>query len=166
MDSGPTSETNTVRTFFLRAKHWQIFLLVFGVEIVGGFLAFGLQVTITHSPEDIFKSSWLFALPMFLSTACLLAWFWATASYFNSIAPPSLKLLRLYVTDQHGRRLTRLRSMSRNLAKLISSLTLGIGFVLCAFTAKKRALHDLLAGCLVSRRRDSWLGSSAQFCCP
>lgn len=42
--------------------------------------------------------------------------------------------------------------MSRNLAKYLSNLTMGIGHLMCGFTIKKQALHDLLAGCLVLRR--------------
>ena len=61
-------------------------------------------------------------------------------------------VLRLYVTDIEGRRLTRGRAMGRNLAKYLSNLTLGVGYLMCGFSAKKQALHDVLARCLVLRR--------------
>lgn len=61
-------------------------------------------------------------------------------------------VLRLYVTDLEGRRLTRGRATGRNLAKLLSNLTVGLGHLMCGFTEKKQALHDALAGCLVLRR--------------
>jgi uncharacterized RDD family membrane protein YckC len=61
-------------------------------------------------------------------------------------------VLRLYVSDREGRRVTLGRAMCRNLAKCLSNLTLGIGYVLCGFTKKKQALHDILASCLVLRR--------------
>ena len=53
---------------------------------------------------------------------------------------------------------TRLHQMSfgratgRHFAKYISALLLGIGFIIAAFTAKKQALHDLIAETLVLRR--------------
>jgi uncharacterized RDD family membrane protein YckC len=64
-------------------------------------------------------------------------------------------VLRLYVTDLEGRRLTRSRAMGRNLAKCLSNLTIGIGYLMCGFTGKKQTLHDVLARCLVLRRPKS-----------
>ncbi len=67
-------------------------------------------------------------------------------------ATPGKRVLRIYVTDMNGRRLTFARAAARNLGKLISSLTFLVGYLLAGFTVKKQALHDLLAGCLVLRR--------------
>jgi uncharacterized RDD family membrane protein YckC len=61
-------------------------------------------------------------------------------------------VLRLYVADLEGHRLTRGRAMGRNLAKYLSNLTVGVGHLMCGLTKKKQALHDVLAGCLVLRR--------------
>src|ERR1700680_82522 len=47
------------------------------------------------------------------------------------------KILRLYVTDLQGRRLTVSRATGRTLAKYLSSMTAGIGYILCGFTEKK-----------------------------
>lgn len=58
----------------------------------------------------------------------------------------------LLVSDIKGRRLTLGRATGRTLAKFASSLTLGVGYVLCGFTKKKQALHDMIARCLVLRR--------------
>jgi uncharacterized RDD family membrane protein YckC len=62
------------------------------------------------------------------------------------------KLLGLYVTDLHGQRLTLSRATGRTLAKYLSTMTAGIGYVLCGFTSRKQALHDMVAKCLVLRR--------------
>jgi uncharacterized RDD family membrane protein YckC len=61
--------------------------------------------------------------------------------------------LGLRVTDLNGTRLTPLNAVGRNLGKILSSLILGIGFLMAAFTAKKQALHDILAGTLVVKRK-------------
>jgi uncharacterized RDD family membrane protein YckC len=58
----------------------------------------------------------------------------------------------LRVSDIKGHRLTLKRSMGRNLAKCLSTLSLGIGYLMCGFTKKKQALHDMIASCLVLRR--------------
>jgi uncharacterized RDD family membrane protein YckC len=61
------------------------------------------------------------------------------------------QLLGIQVTDANGARLTFVRSLLRNLAKIISSLPFGLGFLLAAFTARKQALHDMITKCLVVR---------------
>lgn len=60
--------------------------------------------------------------------------------------------LGLVVGDIDGGGLNFLRSLLRNLAKIISSIPLGIGFVLAAFTARKQALHDLITRSVVMRK--------------
>jgi uncharacterized RDD family membrane protein YckC len=61
-------------------------------------------------------------------------------------------VLRLYVSDLEGHRITQSRAMCRNLAKCLSNLTVGTGYLMCGFTKKRQALHDILASCLVLRR--------------
>ena len=62
------------------------------------------------------------------------------------------KFLGLYVTDLGGHRLTLGRATARTFAKYLSSMTAGIGYLVCGFTEKKQALHDMVANCLVLRR--------------
>jgi uncharacterized RDD family membrane protein YckC len=45
------------------------------------------------------------------------------------------------------------RASGRFFSKIITGLIpLGIGYMLAGFTAKKQALHDMIASCLVLRR--------------
>jgi uncharacterized RDD family membrane protein YckC/Tfp pilus assembly major pilin PilA len=62
------------------------------------------------------------------------------------------QLLGLQVTDAAGARLSFVRALLRNIAKIISAIPLYIGFLLAAFTSRKQALHDIVAGCLVVNR--------------
>jgi len=62
------------------------------------------------------------------------------------------RVMRLYVADMNGRPLTFGRAAARNGAKLISSLTFLVGYLLAGFTKWKQALHDILTSCLVLRR--------------
>ena len=57
--------------------------------------------------------------------------------------------LGLIVTDTDGMRVTFFRALLRNLAKVTSTATLMIGFLMIAFTKQKQGLHDIIAGCLV-----------------
>jgi len=70
----------------------------------------------------------------------------------NLQATPGKLLVRLKVTDDSGGKLTFLRALGREAAKIISSIILLIGFIMAAFTDRKRALHDMIAGTLVMYR--------------
>ena len=63
------------------------------------------------------------------------------------------KALGLRVTDLAGNRISFGRATGRFFARIISGLTLLIGFIMAGFTEKKQALHDIIAGCLVIRER-------------
>lgn len=60
--------------------------------------------------------------------------------------------LGIYVTDREGDPIDFRRASIRYWAKVISTLTLMLGWLMAAFTRDKRALHDYLAGTLVLRR--------------
>jgi uncharacterized RDD family membrane protein YckC len=62
--------------------------------------------------------------------------------------------LGLYVADLHGDPITFWRAVRRNAYKTLSTLVVFTGWVLAAFTPRKQALHDLLAGTLVLRRHN------------
>jgi len=66
-------------------------------------------------------------------------------------ATPGKRIMRIYVTDLHGRRISLGRSFLRNIARQLSGIFF-IGYLITRFTEKKQALHDILAGCLVLRR--------------
>jgi len=55
----------------------------------------------------------------------------------------------IVVTDLEGNRITFGRATGRYFGKYLSSLILLIGFIMAAFTEKKQALHDIMAGCLL-----------------
>lgn len=59
--------------------------------------------------------------------------------------------LGIVVTDVHGQRLTFGRATGRHFAKYLSAFILGVGFIMAAFSARKQALHDMIADTLVMR---------------
>jgi uncharacterized RDD family membrane protein YckC len=59
--------------------------------------------------------------------------------------------LGLKVTDLEGRRISFARASGRYFAKIISGMTLLIGYIMAGFTQRKQALHDMIAGTLVQR---------------
>lgn len=62
--------------------------------------------------------------------------------------------LGLYVGDMHGDPISFRRAVYRNWLKLFSWLTLGAGFVLSGITPRKQALHDMVGGTLVLRKKN------------
>jgi len=58
----------------------------------------------------------------------------------------------IFVTDMDGRRISFLRATGRYFAKILSALIFMVGYIMAAFTARKQALHDLLASTLVLYR--------------
>src|SRR4030081_422239 len=81
-----------ITSFFLRAKHWQIFILVFGVYFVGQMALVGSILTSPHSQEVFSKGGLLAGLVMTFSTLGLFVWLWSLGSYFNSIVQPELRM--------------------------------------------------------------------------
>lgn len=57
--------------------------------------------------------------------------------------------LGLKVTDTAGARINFGQAALRYLGKIVSVMTLLIGFIIAAFHAKKQALHDMIAGTYV-----------------
>lgn len=60
--------------------------------------------------------------------------------------------LGLKVTDLEGNKISFLKATGRYFGKILSGMILLIGYIMAAFTEKKQALHDLMAGCLVVKK--------------
>jgi len=83
----------------------------------------------------------------------LVAWLYF-ASFESSAWQATLgkRMLGLRVTDLQGKRISFARASGRSFGKIISGFFFLLGFVMAAFTEKKQALHDMLAGCLVLKK--------------
>ena len=54
------------------------------------------------------------------------------------------RLVRIYVGNPDGSKLSLAKSIARALMSIVTSATLGLGFLLVIFTKEKTALHDLV----------------------
>jgi uncharacterized RDD family membrane protein YckC len=82
---------------------------------------------------------------------------WAYFALFESSpmrATVGKYTLGLYVGDKHGDPISFRRASARYWLKILSSLTLMVGWLMAAFTPRKQALHDVLAGTLVLRHAE------------
>ena len=81
---------------------------------------------------------------------------WMYFAVFESsewMASPGKKVLGLIVADEQGMKISIGRATRRYLAKIVSGLILGIGFIMIAFTARKQGLHDKIFHTLVLRTK-------------
>ena len=62
------------------------------------------------------------------------------------------RVMGLKVTDVDGDQIGFGTATGRFLGKMISGLILGIGYIMAAFTPKKQALHDMIAGTVIVMR--------------
>ena len=59
----------------------------------------------------------------------------------------------IVVTDLDGKQISFATATGRHFGKILSTLILMIGYIMAAFTEKKQALHDTMAGTLVVKKR-------------
>ena len=64
-------------------------------------------------------------------------------------ATPGKQAMGIFVTDLEGYPIPFARATGRFFGKLLSGLILLLGYIMAAFTPRRQALHDLLAGTLV-----------------
>jgi uncharacterized RDD family membrane protein YckC len=112
-----------------------------------------------HPNEDM-NNAGIFALMgfLFLAATATLVFTWLYHALMESSewqATLGKRALGLVVTDMAGQRVSFGRATGRHFGKIITTLVsfgIGLGYLMAAFTEKKQALHDMLAGCLVLRR--------------
>lgn len=83
----------------------------------------------------------------------VIAWLYEALLTSSSYQGTLMKYaLGLKVTDLEGNRISFGRATGRHLAKILSLLTLLIGYIMAAFTERKQALHDMMASTVVVYR--------------
>lgn len=84
----------------------------------------------------------------------LVAW-WLYSALLESSAKQATvgkMALGLKVVDKNGERLSFGTATLRYIGKIISGMILLIGYIMAAFTAKKQALHDMIASTYVVKK--------------
>src|SRR6266852_9869755 len=132
------------------------FILLYIVE---GVLAVGVLMM---SPHEINVVGILYGVINFQLVSAALAW-----AYFALFESSPMQgtvgkyALGIYVTDRHGDPIGFWRATARYWLKPLSSASLMAGWIMAAFTRRKQALHDLLAGTLVLSRGDNLVPTPA-----
>jgi uncharacterized RDD family membrane protein YckC len=151
-------------SFWARFAAYTIDGLIVGVPSFIGLIAalvfFGGFTAMVHQsqPDANAVRAWMFAaFPLFgLGMLVVLVLHWLYFAGMESSARQATfgkSMMSLQVADTNGVRLSFGHATGRFVAKLVSGLIpFMIGFIMAAFTARKQALHDLIAGTLVLRK--------------
>src|ERR1700761_3505183 len=83
--------------FLLRLKHWQLFLIQFGIPIVLYFIMMCLFVSSiignTNPSPSIFGGFfWIFPIIMIVSLGSLFGWMWSIGTGFQKLIPEHFRL--------------------------------------------------------------------------
>ncbi len=94
-------------------------------------------------------------LPAWFTIVFLISWWLYYALQESSSYQATLgkRALGLLVSNVDGSRPSFGTATGRCLAKVLSNMTFGIGYLLAAFTRRRQALHDLMAGTVVTQSR-------------
>ena len=121
--------------------------------LVAAFVCCDIVVAIASGGQVTSASAAL----LFNLVALVVPWLYYTiAESSQQQATPGKRLVGLRVVSDAGARIRFGRANGRFWAKQVSGLTLGIGYLVCAFTPRKQVLHDLIAGCCVVSVRRCW----------
>jgi uncharacterized RDD family membrane protein YckC/Tfp pilus assembly major pilin PilA len=114
--------------------------VLFGISLV-------LSVLIRAASNDPQAAGWV-------PIGVLLCFWIYKAGFESSTRQASLgkRALGLKVTTENGERIGFGRATARFFAQIFSYMFLGIGYFMAAFTPRRQALHDYIAGTLVTRR--------------
>jgi uncharacterized RDD family membrane protein YckC len=148
--------------FWLRFVAYVIDGLIVGTGLVVVLVPFAILAGVGSLFHDIHPGDAWNAPPMIFSAAILALvaisfvanWIyhaWMESSSWQ--ATVGKRTLGIYVTDDEGRRISFARASGRHFSKIITGLVpFAIGFIMAGFTARKQALHDIIASCLVLRK--------------
>lgn len=133
--------------------------IVYVILIVVVIFASGVAATLRNLPEnptpDMFlRGAFVLAILALVAITTVITWlYYAWMESSPSQGTLGKMAMGLIVTDMQYRPVSFARASGRFFAKFITGLIpLCIGYIMAGFTAKKQALHDMIASCLVLRK--------------
>lgn len=149
-DRGGVTGSARYGGFWIRVLAYIVDSIVLYITFFVISLIIGIDLAMLASPDSEAMSSATSAMP----PISFVIWLIYSVGFISSNlqATPGKLLVKLKVTDGDGQRLSVLRALGRELSKIVSTIILLIGFIMVAFTDRKRGLHDMMAGTLVSYR--------------
>jgi len=125
------------------------------VQLVVMGVFFGISASSMGNPETMFASGTgiLFVAALYLVPLAMNAAYYAAFHASSKQATLGKMAVGIKVVRTDGTRISLARGVGRFFATILSSLIIGIGFLMAAFTERKQALHDMVCDTLVV---DKW----------
>lgn len=128
----------------------RIAMIPFALLFFGRFMLFGMMGPHRGpmAPDEILP---LVGAGLKLVLIQMCAWWLYEALLTSSSKQATVgkMIFGLKVTDTQGQRISFARASGRHFGKYVSGLILMIGYIIAAFSARKQALHDMMADTLV-----------------
>ncbi len=125
------------------------FLLILPLLGIVGFSTFGFSELTSMTEEEIVLAFLAISAPFYIANMVMYWLYYAVQQSSSWQATLGKRAVGIKVTDQHGERLSFTTASLRYLGRIISGMTMLIGYIIAGFTAKKQALHDLIASTYV-----------------
>ena len=125
------------------------FLLIIPLLGIIGFTTIGLDEITSLDEEEIIMAIIAFSTPFYLATMILYWLYYALSQSSSWQATLGKRAVGIIVTNQHGEQLSFTTASLRYLGRIISGMTMLIGYIIAGFTEKKQALHDMIASTYV-----------------
>jgi len=149
--------------FWLRAVAFLIDNVIIGLGVVLVLVplvfltGLGTLLSQIHPQEEMGDAGvFVFVGFIFLAITASLVVTWLYHALMESSdwqATVGKRMFGLVVTDMAGQRVSFARASGRHFGKIITNMIpLFIGYIMAAFTERRQALHDMIAGCLILRR--------------
>lgn len=119
---------------------------IIGFALFVAAIIYNIHAKINFSHEHI-------AILTALGLGIIIKWLYYVILEYLFKATIGKMFFDLSVTDSKGRRISFARANRRYLLKFLSTAPLYLGFLLAGWTKKKRALHDMIAGTQIRKKR-------------
>lgn len=149
----PTTAQRDYGGFWIRVVAYIIDGIL--LNIVFGILSFVTGISLVPASfADMDSADALGAMSLFQILSLVGTWlYFALMESSKGGATVGKMVVGLKVVTDRGERLSFLNATGRFFAKFVSTIILCIGFLMVAFTDRKRGLHDMIAGTLVVTAR-------------
>ena len=125
------------------------FILIVPILGMIGFATFGIAEINNMEPEELGLAILAIAAPLSIANIIMYWLYFALQQSSSWQATIGKRAVGVIVTDLNGERLTFTTASVRYLGRVISNMTMLIGYIIAGFTQKKQALHDMIAGTYV-----------------
>ena len=144
-------QTPSYAGFWLRFAAYLIDSIILGLVFVPLGFTLGIVMAASADSGDEATTALIQVVNMVINVVSIVVT-WLYSSLLESSSwqgTVGKKVVGLRVTDLNGSRISFGNATGRHFAKMLSGIICLVGFIMAAFTERKQALHDILAGTLV-----------------